>query len=504
MAGNAQDSRSNTYVDDSGVERFRGSNNRVDRSNNSSSGKGSSNGSSGSSSGGSSGSSGTRKKTTYTFKDGKTYTGYETNWEDAARKAGNTSGLSQAISYPDYVNDTEARRYLDEMGKRYGVTPGAATGAYENAVSKEFAAKNGLIPDYDTPFNSYLSGTAQQEQYTQPEIPKYTGITRDEIDSYLGNADSAYKERLDLLKNQQVKNYDRQRERVNTDTENAQQEAYITSEINRNKSLRNMKEMGITGGLSESSIISQNANLENVRQKNEQARQEALADIDLSQSGALTELDARYLDYKANLQQTALNAYMQADAAENAYNQWVAEYKAARTDAERSYAYQQAQLAAQQKEAEESKLNKALEYAIELRDYETLEKLGYDTTYLKALGDADVRKAKASGYATSSNKPDLTAGQAYEAYQKGMRTDKVLGALKYYYGSGNYGTGGSDGDTKDVDVTNRTYKGKYGENYYIVDGTGYSKNDIDNKLASGEFVMEETGLNNGSYVIKKK
>ena len=140
MAGNAQDSRSNTYVDDSGVERFRGSNNRVDRSNNSSSGKGSSNGSSGSSSGGSSGSSGTRKKTTYTFKDGKTYTGYETNWEDAARKAGNTSGLSQAISYPDYVNDTEARRYLDEMGKRYGVTPGAATGAYENAVSKEFAA----------------------------------------------------------------------------------------------------------------------------------------------------------------------------------------------------------------------------------------------------------------------------------------------------------------------------------------------------------------------------
>ena len=501
MAGNSQDNRSNTYVDSSGVERYRGSNNRVDHSNNSSSSKSGSGGGSGSSKGSSSGSSGTRKKTTYTFKDGRVYTGYETNWEDAARKAGNTSGLSQAISYPDYVNDTEARRYLDEMGKRYGVTPGAATGAYENAVSKDYARKNGLIPDYDTPFNSYTAGTAQKEQYAQPEIPKYTGITRDEIDSYLGNADSAYKEKLDLLKNQQVKNYDRKRERVNADTENAQQEAYITSEINRNKSLRDMKEMGITGGLSESSIISQNASLENIRQKNEQARQEALADIDLNESNALTDYDARYLDYSASLQQAALNAYMQADAAQNAYNQWIAEYKASRTDAERSYAYQQAQLAAQQKEAEESKLNKAIEYAIELRDYETLEKLGYDTTYLKALGDADVRKAKLSGYATSSSKPDLTAGQAYEAYQKGMRTDKVLGALEYYYGSGNYG---SDSDAKDVDVTNRTYKGKYGDLEYIVNGTGYSKNEIDKKLASGEFVMEGTGLNNGSYVIKKK
>lgn len=478
MAGNAQDSRSNTYVDDSGVERFRGSNNRVDRSNNSSSGKGSSNGSSGSSSGGSSGSSGTRKKTTYTFKDGKTYTGYETNWEDAARKAGNTSGLSQAISYPDYVNDTEARRYLDEMGKRYGVTPGAATGAYENAVSKEFAAKNGLIPDYDTPFNSYLSGTAQQEQYAKPEIPKYTGITRDEIDSYLGNADSAYKDRLDLLKNQQVKNYDRQRERVNTDTENAQQEAYITSEINRNKSLRNMKEMGITGGLSESSIISQNANLENIRQKNEQARQEALADIDLSQSGALTELDARYLDYKANLQQTALNAYMQADAAENAYNQWVAEYKAARTDAERSYAYQQAQLAAQQKEAEESKLNKALEYAIELRDYETLEKLGYDTTYLKALGDADVRKAKASGYATSGG----STGKAIKGTETGQDTGK---------------------DERTVKIGNLPFAGKNGENYYMVGGKLYSESQVKEKLASGEFGMNPTGGKDNYIIVSR-
>ena len=82
-----------------------------------------------------------------------------------------------------------------------------------------------------------------------------------------------------------------------------------------------------------------------------------------------------------------------------------------------------------------------------------------------------------------------------------MRTDKVLGALEYYYGSGNYG---SDSDAKDVDVTNRTYKGKYGDLEYIVNGTGYSKNKIDEKLASGEFVIERTGLNNGSYVIKKK
>lgn len=465
---------------------------------------GSSRSSSGSSSSGSSVSSEPRRKTTYTFKDGQTYTGYETNWEDAARAAGNTSGLSRAISYPEYVNADEAYRYINEMGDRYGVVPGApttASGAYETAVSKEYAVNNGLIPDYDTPFNSY-STTGNSNTYG---VPEYTGVTRNDIDNYLGAAADQYKNEIELLKQQQVKNYNAQRERVNRDVDDAQQEAYITSEVNRNKSIRNMREMGITGGLSESSIIKQNINLENQRQQNEKLRQQYLADIDLNESNALANYDAKYMDYSANLQQTALSAYMQADAARNSYNQWAAEYMAARTDAERSYAYQQAQLALQKETAAESKLNSTLEYAIELRDYATLEKMGYDTSYLKALSDAEVRKANLSGYSSGgsgSSKPALTASQAMSAYKDGIRSNEVLNAIDYYFGDGAY----MDLDNEDdgVEVTNRSYKGTDGRTWYIVDGKGYSDTEVRRGLESGKFGFADSGLKNGSYIIKNK
>lgn len=460
--------------------------------------------SSGSSSSGSSVSSEPRRKTTYTFKDGQSYTGYETNWEDAARAAGNTSGLSRAISYPEYVNADEAYRYINEMGDRYGVVPGApttASGAYETAVSKEYAVNNGLIPDYDTPFNSY-STTGNSNTYG---VPEYTGVTRNDIDNYLGAAADQYKNEIELLKQQQVKNYNAQRERVNRDVDDAQQEAYITSEVNRNKSIRNMREMGITGGLSESSIIKQNTNLENQRQQNEKLRQQSLADIDLNESNALANYDAKYMDYSANLQQTALSAYMQADAARNSYNQWAAEYMAARTDAERSYAYQQAQLALQKESAAESKLNSTLEYAIELRDYATLEKMGYDTSYLKALSDAEVRQANLSGYSSGgsgSSKSALSLNQAISLYKDGVRTDKVLDVIASNLGEDAY----MDLDNEDngVEVTNRSYKGTDGRTWYVVDGKGYSDAEIRRGLESGKFGFADSGLKNGSYIIKNK
>lgn len=82
------------------------------------------------------------RTTTYTFNDGQTYTGTETNWEDAARAAGNTSGLRRAISYPNYVDNNEAERYLNEMATRYGVdlnnpiSSGDNTYTWQDAIEK--------------------------------------------------------------------------------------------------------------------------------------------------------------------------------------------------------------------------------------------------------------------------------------------------------------------------------------------------------------------------------
>lgn len=97
------------------------------------------------------------RTTTYTFNDGQTYTGTETNWEDAARAAGNTSGLRRAISYPNYVDNNEAERYLNEMANYYGVDLNNPISSGDNTYTWQDAIEKGVIPDYDVPFG--LPGT---------------------------------------------------------------------------------------------------------------------------------------------------------------------------------------------------------------------------------------------------------------------------------------------------------------------------------------------------------
>ena len=93
-----------------------------------------------------------------------------------------------------------------------------------------------------------------------------------------------------------------------------------------------------------------------------------------------------------------ISAIQQAQAAENSYNQWVAEYWAARTDADRSYYMQKAQQSLAEREFAYQKFQDSKENAekvrqfnvstaLSLSDYEKLKSLGYDTTWLKQNND---------------------------------------------------------------------------------------------------------------------
>lgn len=118
---NPQDDDRNTYIDDRGVERYVGSNNRVGGNVNDNTGK-----------------YATKtveapkkssKTTTAYTKDGKIYTFEGDNWVNYAKDNGITAGLSRAITYPSYVTANEANRFLNENAAAYGVNvPGGDAG----------------------------------------------------------------------------------------------------------------------------------------------------------------------------------------------------------------------------------------------------------------------------------------------------------------------------------------------------------------------------------------
>ena len=538
MAGNPQDNINNTYVDDSGVERFRGSNNRVDRSNSSSSSKGSSSGSSGSSRGSSSGNSWKDNRTknsdgTYTqrfnrdgntetwiqdangkpisksvtkgetaglatsnttgnknyrydFNDGSSYTGKESNWEDAARKAGNVSGLRSSLSYPDYVDYNEADRYLKEMAGKYNMNLNNPNGNTGRTYTKEEALAAGLVPGFDAPSAATDVSTGNSSSYLTTgngiNAPGFIGLSYDDLLNMYSNAYSAPTSAAMSMANTVQQKFANAQADTDAYYDKLNKDAYVAKKMAELNLPQQMQAAGITGGLTESSLLQNEADYRNAYQTNQLQRQKDIRDIQQNEAEYLGNLNAQIAQYEAQARTAAASAYQDMINAQNNYNLTIAQMTQSQNQWEREMLMKQA----------EAEYNKAMES--EDRFYSIL------GTVAGIAADAEDKATMDKLYGIYGDKLGLE-GLSY--------TPKPKKSSSSSSGS----TGGSirdiNGDSADTTIpegdfkiTNYTFKDANGD-YIIIDGEKhyYSAEDIMRGIENGDLIYDTS--KSGLHVLHK-
>lgn len=357
----------------------------------------------------------TTKKTTATTKDGKSYTFDGDNWIDYAKNNGLDAGsLATAISYPSYVDNKEANRFINEQADRYGVSLNTPTGAYESAISKEYASKNNSIPDYSSPFASAAAGQTQTSNsltngLNNSALTAY-GISAPEYQSfdystYYDKAAQSYQDSVEAQRLAAIKALEEAAKTTNQQYDDAAQQAYLANYFANKATGRQLKESGIKGGLTESSLLAGNANFENAYNQNEAARIAALRENALQQSQTNAQYDA---DINAYLAQLALS---EAQAAQNEianinsfnYNNYLTALDQLAND--RNYELALKELERTQSDTEYDRLMDGINLAYQLGDVERLKELGYYTDSVAseiaaniAANNASKAKNTASGY----------------------------------------------------------------------------------------------------------
>ena len=275
-----------------------------------------------------------------------------------------------------------AETIANQNSAQYGLTDSASNIAnYSNVL-------NGQIP------------VANTQQYATPkyEMPEYQGIIADDIQSQYDDIydaqEQAARNQLKALKQQ----YDYNEDQLNQTYDKNATQNYTDYMMSTKNLPQQLRALGLSGGASETSLMGAEANYQNALNENELARANALNQNNLAYATNEAEYGTNMAQIYATIQQSAMSAVMQAQQYENEYNQWVQEYQAARTDADRSYALQKAQLAQdnantlynqaqQQTQYSDTLKQQALENAYaaaDMGDFTQLKALGVDTTAAEA------------------------------------------------------------------------------------------------------------------------
>lgn len=355
----------------------------------------------------------TKRLTTVTKNNGEVYTFEGDNWIKYANDNGiDVGGVSTAITYPDYVDAKEANRYINEMGSIYGVTPGAPVGK-GNVYSKSQGISK--IPDYDMPYASAATGqTPTSQAYFEGlgvNVNAPAGTTGNVNLDYLNNATggikpggyqpfdwtayiteamNSYNDSIEAQREASNAKFADAMNKINSNYDMSAQEAYVVNYI-ANKALQDsLKESGIKGGASETSLMRGQANFENAYNENERARINALAEIQLQE--ALTE--AGYTSQQAEMMANMILQGAQFAQAENAamndynWNAYITGQNQANADREFNLQMQQ---------YEDGREMEMAQLAYELGDLKKLQEMGYDTTLAQAEIEAQMKKLAGSG-----------------------------------------------------------------------------------------------------------
>ena len=250
-----------------------------------------------------------------------------------------------------------------------------------------------------------LPTAAQPAQSTTPG--GYIGMTRDEIyDNYNSMAQTqaqAAQAQLALLQKQIAA----QEQTANSEYDDLARQAYIAKRQSENALPQQLAALGISGGGSETANLKLQTNYQNNLNQSEQARKQALQELALQRMQAETQTNSDILGYQAEAQSNALNAWRNELANQNAYNQWAQEYALTQQQYQNS-------LSQYEYEKQQAELAQQIELAQLTGDYSRLKQMGYDTTYMEQLKDANLKQLALDALYTQAQTNKLNSSKTID------------------------------------------------------------------------------------------
>ncbi|MGN0136748.1 hypothetical protein [Anaerotignum sp.] len=249
-------------------------------------------------------------------------------------------------------------------------------------------------------YGNYQNLTAPQ---TAQQIPTYQGMTRDELfDGYNDMAESLEEQRTALLKATLAQNQAAQ-ETAEQEFDDIARQAYILRRQQELALPQQLAALGISGGASETANLQLATNYQNNLNSNEQARQQMLKDYALQALQAQTQANSDISGYYADAQQQAMNAWQNERANRNSWNQWAAGFQQQLNEYQNSLNQQTYNEILANRQYENELKQQQLNLALQMGDYNKLAALGYDSSYLKRMQDAELEQMALEAALTRAN-----------------------------------------------------------------------------------------------------
>lgn len=276
----------------------------------------------------------------------------------------------------------------------------------------------------------YGQTTQQTVPVTQEAVlPEYVGQTQEELqaayDKIAALQEQAIQNQLSMTQAQ----LQAAQQTANSEYDDLAREAYINMRLGQNALPQQLSALGISGGGSESANLKLQTNYQNNLHSSEQQRAQMLKDFALQGLQAQTQANSDIANINANAAQNAMNAWQNEQANQNNWNQWLANFQMQQQQYKDS-------LSRYEYEKQQAELAQAIELAQLTGDYSRLKAMGYDTSYMEQVKDANLKQMALEALYT----------QAQTAKVNGSVTKGSGGGTKKSSGGGGSSRGGSAGE----------------------------------------------------------
>ena len=341
---------------------------------------------------------------------------------------------------------------------------------------------NQIYSNYQNLLQTPQAGTGQQGGGTL-DIPEYQGMSKDELfGGYNDMAASLEDQRNALLQMTLAQNQAAQ-DAAGAEYDDIARQAYILKRQQEVALPQQLAALGISGGGSETANLQLATNYQNNLNQNEQARQQMLQNYALQALQARTQANSDISGYYADAKQQAMNAWQNEMANKNSWNQWAAGFGQQLNEYRNSLNQQAYNEIFANRQYQNDLQQQQINLALQMGDYKKLAALGFDTTYLKRMQDAELEQLALEAALTRAN-----IAKVNSSVTKGSGGGKKSSSGN----SGNSGNGGSG----DLRITNRDN----GAAFYVPGLRWVSYSELD-KMVNAGTVKEVV---DGSKVTYKK
>lgn len=273
-----------------------------------------------------------------------TSTSSSTQTKKATQSSSNSNRYNTTVTKK---NGTTASGYIEDGKSYYSDGTRISVGdSVVDAQGKVWTMEGSSDPDAGLSINDYL---AKYGVSNSTNTNKNTYQSEDETnpyDAYAERLQKEYAKQQELIEEknrlaveQGVNRLNAQKTNINQSADDNARQAYVMYMQNKKALPQQLASQGVTGGATETANLGLSSNYENNVNSINQNRTNSLQEIDnaitdLQNSGDLSTVEQVIANNEA-----ALNAYKEAFAQKQSYNQWATEFNANRSDVADSINY---------------------------------------------------------------------------------------------------------------------------------------------------------------------